>query len=211
MMIHEITPIVGKYKARKRVGRGRGSGVGKTSGRGHKGAGSRAGYSARHAFEGGQMPYFRRIMKRGFTNARFTTDFWVVNLGDIAAHPEFSGGGAVNAERLIEAGLIRDTKRPLKILGDLGGNDKLTLKLDIVAERVTDPARKHVEGAGGSVKELGSRRDNVRGVDRNSDDRSPKNLGKKPKNRAAKVFDDAPKGGKKKGKGKKGDKGGENS
>ena len=71
MMIHEITPIAGKYKSRKRVGRGRGSGVGKTSGRGHKGAGSRAGYSRRHAFEGGQMQFFRRSSKSGFSNARF--------------------------------------------------------------------------------------------------------------------------------------------
>ena len=201
MMIHEITPIAGKYKSRKRVGRGRASGVGKTSGRGHKGAGSRAGCSRRHAFEGGQMPYFRRSSKRGFTNARFKIEYWIVNLGDIANHPDLKGGGEINAQRLIDAGLIRDTKRPLKILGDLGGADSLSAKFDVVAERVTDPARKHIEGAGGSVKELGSRRDNVRGIDRNSDDRSPKNLTKKPKNRAAKVFDtDA-----KKGKGKKKD------
>lgn len=202
MMIHEITPIAGKYKARKRVGRGRGSGVGKTSGRGHKGAGSRAGYSARHAFEGGQMPYFRRSSKRGFSNARFKIEYWIVNLGDIVAHPDLSGGGEINAQRLIDAGLIRDAKRPLKILGDLGVAESLSVKFDVVAERVTDPARKHIEGAGGSVKELGSRRDLVRGIDRNSDDRSPKNLTKKPKNRAAKVFDTEP-GKKGKGKGKK--------
>ncbi len=198
MMIHEITPIVGKYKARKRVGRGRGSGVGKTSGRGHKGAGSRAGYSARHAFEGGQTPYFRRMSKRGFTNSRFTVDYWIVNLGDIVGHPDLAGGGAINAERLIEAGLIRDTKRPLKILGDLGEAKEFSVKLDVVAERVSDPARKHIEGAGGTVKELGSRRDLVRGIDRNSDDRSPKNLTKKPKNRAAKQFGTDAKKGKKK-------------
>ena len=90
MMIHDITALAGKYKSRKRVGRGRASGVGKTAGRGHKGAGSRSGYSRRHQFEGGQMPLFRRFAKRGFTNASFTTHFWIVNLGDIVAHPAFA-------------------------------------------------------------------------------------------------------------------------
>jgi len=181
MMIHEITVLVGKDKARKRIGRGRGSGRGKTSGRGHKGAGSRAGNSRKGAFEGGQMPYFRRLPKRGFTNAKFMTRFWIANLRDIVEHPNFAGGGDVNAGTLIEAGLIRDSKRPLKILGDLGEADKLNVKLDVTAERVTDNARKHIEAAGGSVKELGTRRDRVRGVDRSSDDRTPKNLTKKLK------------------------------
>jgi large subunit ribosomal protein L15 len=203
MMIHEITPIVGKYKARKRVGRGRASGVGKTSGRGHKGAGSRAGFSARHAFEGGQMPYFRRASKRGFANTRFREEFWIVNLGDIVAHPDLASGGDINADVLIGAGLIRDNKRPLKVLGDLGEGGELKVKLDVVAQRVSDSARAKIEGAGGSVKEIGTRRDNVRGVDRNADDRSPKNLTKKPKRRAAKTFDDAGGG---KGKGNKGGK-----
>lgn len=197
MMIHEITPLAGKYKARKRVGRGRGSGHGKTSGRGHKGAGSRAGFSRRHSFEGGQMPLFRRMAKRGFTNAKFTTSFWIVNLGDILAHPNFAKGGKIDAEALIDAGLIRDTKRPLKILGDLGKVEAVSVKLEIEANRVSDTARKLVTDAGGSVTESGTRRDRVRGVDRNSDDRSPKNLRKKPKRRAAKTFDDASKGKKK--------------
>ena len=207
MMIHEITALAGKYKARKRVGRGRSSGTGKTSGRGHKGAGSRSGFSRRHQFEGGQMPLFRRLAKRGFTNAQFRTDFWIVNLGDIVAHPAFAKGGAVDAASLIGAGLIRDTKRPLKILGDVGEAGALSVKLQVKAERVSDPARKLITDAGGSVEELGTRRDRVRGVDRNSDDRSPKNLGKKPKRRAAKTFD-APgsakgKAGGGEGKGKK--------
>jgi large subunit ribosomal protein L15 len=197
MMIHEITPLAGKYKARKRVGRGRGSGHGKTSGRGHKGAASRAGFSRRHSFEGGQMPLFRRMAKRGFTNAKFTTSFWIVNLGDILAHPTFAKGGKIDAQALIDAGLIRDTKRPLKILGDLGKAESVSVKLEIEANRVSDTARKLVTDAGGSVTESGTRRDRVRGVDRNSDDRSPKNLRKKPKRRAAKTFDDAAKGVKK--------------
>ena len=85
MMIHEVTPKAGSYKARKRVGRGRGSGSGKTSGRGQKGAGSRSGTARKKAFEGGQMPLFRRIRKYGFSNVRFTTEFWTVNLRDIVA------------------------------------------------------------------------------------------------------------------------------
>ena len=84
MMIHEITEKTGKYKTRKRIGRGHGSGSGKTSGRGHKGAGSRSGYSRRPAFEGGQMQYFRRIPKRGFSNADFRTVYHIVNLAAIA-------------------------------------------------------------------------------------------------------------------------------
>ena len=96
MMIHEITEQAGKYKARKRIGRGPGSGRGKTSTRGHKGAGSRAGHSTRYQFEGGQMPFFRRLPRWGFTNAEFKTHYWIVNLRDIAAHPDFAKGGDVN-------------------------------------------------------------------------------------------------------------------
>ncbi len=189
MMIHEITVLAGKYKKRRRVGRGEASGYGKTSGRGHKGARSRSGYSAKKAFEGGQMPYFRRISKRGFTNANFKTHFWIANLCDIVAHPDFARGGAVNAERLARAGLIRDTSRPLKVLGDLGDAKALKVKLEVTAARVSDKVRELVTGAGGTVNETGARRDIVRGVDRNSEDRSPKNLNKKPKRRAAKKFD----------------------
>jgi len=181
MMIHEITALAGKEKARKRIGRGRGSGRGKTSGRGHKGAGSRAGNSRKGAFEGGQMPYFRRLPKRGFTNAKFMTQFWIANLRDIVAHPDFAKGGEVNAGTLIQAGLIRDAKRPLKILGDIGEAQKLGVKLDITAERVTASARRHIEAAGGSIKEMGTRRDRVRGVNRASEDHTPTNLTKKLK------------------------------
>lgn len=189
MMIHELTVLAGKYKARKRIGRGEGSGHGKTAGMGHKGASSRSGYAAKRGYEGGQMPYFRRLPKRGFTNARFGTEFWTVNLCDIVAHPMFSKGGEVTLARLIAAGLIRDDSRPLKILGDLGEAKSLTVKLTITADRVTDSVRRAVTAAGGSVSETGTRRDRVRGVDRNSDDRTPKNLTKKPKLRAAKKFD----------------------
>jgi len=184
-MIHEITCLAGKYRSRKRVGRGRGSGVGKTSGRGHNGGRSRSGFSAKIAFEGGQMPYFRRIPKRGFSNAGFRTHFWIANLGDIAAHPMFASGGDVTAANLVKAGLIRDQKRPLKILGDLkspgAGDAKLKVKLNVKAERISENAKALITAAGGTVQELGSRRDNVRGVDRASGDMTPKNLTKKLK------------------------------
>lgn len=186
MMIHDVTALVGKYKARKRVGRGPGSGHGKQAGRGHKGAGSRQGYSRRMAFEGGQMPYFRRMPKFGFTNAQFKTRFFIVNLCDVIAHPDFAKGGVVNADTLQKAGLLRDTSRDLKILGDLGEAKKLGVKLDVTAERVTDSARKHIVDAGGSVVETGTRRDRVRGVDRNAEDKSPKNLTKKLRRSAPK-------------------------
>ncbi len=183
MMIHEVTAMAGKYKKRKRVGRGVGSGNGKTSGRGQKGAGARRGHSKLYQFEGGQMPFFRRMPKFGFTNANFKTQFWIVNLGAIVAHDDFKNGGDVNAETLIKAGLVRDTSRDLKILGGLGeSQEKLGVKLNVTANRVTDSARSMITDAGGSVTETGTRRDKVRGIDRNSDDRSPKNLTKKLKN-----------------------------
>jgi large subunit ribosomal protein L15 len=180
MMIHEITAQVGKYKARKRVGRGKYGARGKTSGRGQKGAGSRSGTSTRFQFEGGQMPFFRRIQKFGFTNAPFKQQFWIVNIGDVVKHPAFAKGGEVNAETLIKAGLVRDTSRQLKVLGGVG-EDGLKAKLNVTAARISAPARKLIEGAGGKVNETGTRKDKVRGIDRNSDDKTPKNLTKKLK------------------------------
>lgn len=180
MMIHDITAKVGAYKARKRVGRGRGSGSGKTSGRGQKGAGSRSGTATRRGFEGGQKPFFRRIRKYGFSNAQFETNFWIVNIADIVGHPSFAKGGKIDSAALQAAGLIRDDSRGLKILGELpeGG---LKVKLDVTAARLSASARKAVLAAGGSVNETGTRRDFVRGVNRNSDDRKPTKLTKKLK------------------------------
>ena len=184
MMIHDITAMAGKNKNRKRIGRGQGSGTGKQAGRGHKGAKSRSGYSRRMQFEGGQMPYFRRLPKFGFKNVNFKVMFWTVNLRQIVAHADFQSGGEVTPESLIKAGLIRDTSRAVKVLGGLPeGDTGVSVKLDVKVHRVTDSARKIVESAGGTVHELGTRRDQVRGVDRNSDDRSPKNQTKKAKRR----------------------------
>ena len=145
MMIHEITEKTGKYKARKRIGRGHGSGSGKTSGRGHKGAQSRSGYSRRPAFEGGQMQYFRRIPKRGFSNADFRTVYHIVNLAALANR--FEKGATVDATSLVEAGLIRNFKNPVKILG----NGDLTIALNVTADKFSTSAVKKIEAAGGSV------------------------------------------------------------
>src|SRR5262252_166661 len=132
MMIHDVTAKVGRYKPRKRVGRGKYGARGKTSGRGQKGAGSRSGTSTRFQFEGGQMPFFRRIRKFGFTNAPFKEQFWIVNIGDVARHPSFAKGGDVSSETLIKAGLVRDASRELKILGGVG-EDGLKAKLNVTA------------------------------------------------------------------------------
>jgi len=185
MMIHDITAQAGRYKNRKRVGRGEGSGHGKTSGRGAKGAGSRSGTAAKIGFEGGQMRYFRRLPKFGFTNAPFKIKFWTVNLADIVGHASFAKGGDVTAASLIKAGLVRDESRDLKILGGMGSGPKaaktIKVKLKVDAARVSSNARRMIVEAGGAVNETGTRRDMVRGVDRNSDDKSPKNLTKKLK------------------------------
>jgi large subunit ribosomal protein L15 len=180
MMIHDITARAGKYQARKRVGRGIGSGHGKTAGRGVKGAGSRSGTARKTAFEGGQMPYFRRIRKVGFSNFKFESRFWIVNLREIIDHPAFARGGEVNAQTLIDAGLIRDTSRDLKILGDLHDRT-LSVPLRVTAARVSDKARALILGAGGSINETGTRRDHARGIDRNAEDRTPRKLTKKLK------------------------------
>jgi large subunit ribosomal protein L15 len=147
MMIHEITCSVGRYKSRKRIGRGPGSGTGKTSGRGHKGAGSRAGHRHRAYYEGGQQTWIRRLPKRGFTNAPFKTRFHVVNLRDLEAR--FEAGALVDAATLAEAGIIRNTKLPLKVLGE----GSLTKGLVVHAAKFSKSAKAAIEGAGGTVNE----------------------------------------------------------
>jgi large subunit ribosomal protein L15 len=146
-MIHEITAQTGKYKARKRIGRGPGSGSGKTAGRGHKGAKSRSGWSgSQHPlYEGGQMPYFRRIPKRGFSNAAFRRDFAVVNVKTLEAN--FDDGAAVNLDALAAKHLVPGDKLPLKILGE----GELTKKLTVTAGKFSAAARQKIENAGGTA------------------------------------------------------------
>ncbi len=145
MMIHEITIKVGKYKTRKRIGRGEGSGHGKTAGRGHKGAASRSGWKRRPGYEGGQMPIIRRMPKRGFTNAPFRRLFHMVNVKQLDTR--FDDGAVVTPESLAKAGLIRDTTLPLKVLGD----GTISKKLDVVAAKFSAAAKSKIEEAGGTV------------------------------------------------------------
>ena len=148
MMIHEITGKVGRHASRKRIGRGHGSGHGKTSGRGHKGAGSRAGFSRRAYFEGGQMSWTRRIPKRGFTNSAFRTNYHVVNLRTLEERVE--DGADVTAEVLAHLGIIRDANRPLKILGD----GEVTKKFNVTAAKLSASAAAKIQAAGGTVTEI---------------------------------------------------------
>jgi large subunit ribosomal protein L15 len=147
MMIHEITEKVGRFKARKRVGRGEGSGNGKTAGRGHKGAKSRAGYSRRASYEGGQLPWFQRFPKRGFSNAAFKKHYHVINLKVI--EERFDDGATIDLDSLAAARLIRDTQLPLKVLGE----GELTKKFTVTATKFSASARKKIEAAGGTCTE----------------------------------------------------------
>jgi large subunit ribosomal protein L15 len=145
MELVEITKQAGRNKRRRRVGRGAGSGKGKTAGRGHKGCGSRAGWTMRGMAEGGQMPLFRRIPKRGFSNARFRRVFEVVNVGDLEAR--FEAGARVGPQSLREAGLVRRARADVKILG--GG--ELTKKLVVEASKFSKSAVEKITKAGGEA------------------------------------------------------------
>lgn len=147
MKLHELSPAKGSKKDRKRVGRGPGSGLGKTAGRGHKGQRSRSGYSRRPGFEGGQMPLVRRVPKRGFTNI-FRVEFAVVNLQDLAEIAAETGN-EVTPESLADAGRVR-RGRPVKILGSGEIDRALTVK----AHAFSASARQKIEGAGGTVEEI---------------------------------------------------------
>lgn len=133
-----------KYQTRKRVGRGTGSGSGKTCGRGHKGAGSRSGYSRRPGFEGGQMPLYRRVPKRGFTNAPFRKDYTIVNADKLNV---FEDGAVVDLEAVLARGLVSMASPLLKVLG--GG--ELQRKLTVRAQKFSASAKQKIEAAGGSV------------------------------------------------------------
>ena len=145
MKLHDLSPAPGSRRPRKRVGRGPGSGNGKTAGRGHNGQRSRAGYSRRAGFEGGQMPLIRRVPKRGFTNI-FRVEYSVVNVRDL---DKFDG--AVTPADLLARGLVRKG-RPVKILG----NGEVSKALNVQANKFSASARKKIEEAGGSCEELAS-------------------------------------------------------
>ena len=146
MRLHELSPAKGSKHAKKRVGRGPGSGLGKTAGRGEKGQKSRSGHSQRLGFEGGQMPLIRRVPKRGFTNI-FKTEYAVVNLSQLAELP--SEMTDVTPETLAERGLVRSGK-PVKVLGD----GEIGKALKVTANKFSKSARAKIEAAGGSCEEL---------------------------------------------------------
>jgi large subunit ribosomal protein L15 len=145
--LHNLGPRKGSTSARKRVGRGPGSGLGKTSGRGAKGQKSRSGYSSLRGHEGGQMPLHRRVPKRGFTNIFRTV--WAT-VGVEALERVFAPGAAVSAQSLKDAGALKHADRPLKILG----TGELTKALTVSAQKFTEGARKKIEAAGGRCEVL---------------------------------------------------------
>jgi large subunit ribosomal protein L15 len=144
MKLHELKPAAGATAAEKRVGRGTGSGLGKTSGRGHKGLKARSGGSSRPGFEGGQMPLVRRIPKRGFTNI-FATEYATINVSDLNA---FEDGQEITFEVLKAQGMLKKKYDGLKILG----NGELTKKLTVKAAKFTKSAQEKIEAAGGKAE-----------------------------------------------------------
>ena len=144
MKLHELQPAAGSVTAPKRLGRGVGSGLGKTSGKGHKGAKARSGGGKRPGFEGGQMPLYRRVPKKGFTNI-FRTEYATVNVGQLEA---FDNGAVVTAAMLKEAKIIRKTLDGVKVLG----NGELTKKLTVEAAKFTASAKEKIEALGGKAE-----------------------------------------------------------
>jgi len=145
MLNYEITSVAGKHKTCRRIGRGTGTGRGKTCGRGHKGAGSRAGSSSRSLYEGGQMPLFRRLPKRGFSNYKFAARYEIVNVLQLE---RFDDGAAIGVEQLSNAGLINSLRSKVKILG----NGELTKKLEVTAHKFSRTAEQKIIGCGGRAK-----------------------------------------------------------
>ena len=146
MELNNLKPKKGARHARKRVGRGPGSGHGKTASRGEKGQKSRSGFSRSLGFEGGQMPLHRRLPKRGFTNI-FKKEHAVVNLSDLE---RFDNGATVDESALRKAGIVKGRADGIKILG----TGKLTKKLTVHATKFSETAKKQIEAAGGTCQEI---------------------------------------------------------
>jgi large subunit ribosomal protein L15 len=145
--LNNLKPARGATRNRKRVGRGPGSGLGKTSGRGEKGQKSRSGFARKPGFEGGQMPLHRRIPKRGFTNARFRKEYAIVNLERLEA---FEAGTIVTPELLVENGVIKKVKDGVKILG----NGKLTKALTVKAHKFSAHSQEAITKLGGKAEAI---------------------------------------------------------
>lgn len=143
-MLNQLQPVKGARHSKKRLGRGIGSGLGKTAGRGTKGQNSRSGGGVRPGFEGGQLPLFQRLPKRGFHN-HSSKEFAIVNIEALNA---FENGATVDVEALVKAGLVKDTLDGVKVLG----KGELTKKLVVKANKFSESAKKAIEAAGGSVE-----------------------------------------------------------
>ena len=144
MRLHDLSPVEGSKKEAKRIGRGHGSGQGKTAGKGHKGQKARAGRGMRIGFEGGQMPLQRRIPKRGFNNI-FAKNIVSVNVGTLE---KFDNGTVVNVEALVAAGIVKNSFDGVKILG----NGNLTKKLTVQVSAYSESAKAKIEAAGGKAE-----------------------------------------------------------
>ena len=143
-MLNQLKPVDGARHSKKRLGRGIGSGLGKTSGRGTKGQNSRSGGGVRPGFEGGQLPLFQRLPKRGFHNHN-RVEYLIVNVEQLNV---FENDSVVDAQALVEAGLIKEAIMGIKVLG----NGELTKKLTVKANKFSESAKKAIEAAGGSVE-----------------------------------------------------------
>jgi len=144
MKMHELAPAIGSTKEAKRIGRGHGSGNGKTAGKGHKGQHARAGHGMRPGFEGGQMPLQRRVPKRGFNNI-FAEEWAAIN---VSALEVFEDGTVVDAAALAEKGIIKKANLPIKVLG----NGKLTKKLEVKLNAYSASAAEKINAAGGKAE-----------------------------------------------------------
>lgn len=144
MKLHELAPAPGSKKVRTRVGRGLGSGLGKTSGKGHKGQKARAGGGVRPGFEGGQKPLYLRLPKRGFTN-KFAKEYSEIN---VAALNRFDNGAVVDLMALVDAGVVKKVRDGLRVLG----NGELTKALTVKANGFTKSAAEKIQTAGGTVE-----------------------------------------------------------
>lgn len=148
MELHQLKPAQGATHKRKRVGRGPGSGHGKTACRGSKGQGSRAGTSQKRGFEGGQMPLHRRIPKRGFNNSIFRREYAAINVGQLA---NFKAGSTITPEELVRLGLVKKAVHGIKVLAD----GDLKVSLIVRAHKFSARAAKKIKAAGGSVEVIG--------------------------------------------------------
>ena len=145
MKLHELRPSEGAFKTSKRVGRGVASGHGKTSGKGHKGQNARSGGGVRPGFEGGQLPLYRRLSKRGFNNYNFRTVYATVNVSDLE---RFDEGTVVTVELLKEVGLVKKELDGVKVLG----NGELSKKLTVKANKFSETAKEKIENVGGTIE-----------------------------------------------------------